>query len=413
MNTFVQCWGCAPFDQLFQIISKAAAAAYEPFTKLCLILFCILFMVFVANALWKNMRNNFEDPFFQKSVVKVTIRALCVLVLLRMGVQVPQLITTVTMEPVAQMTLVFTQSINNTITENSEQVETYTPVEMNEENNFFRPYLRDNIIKLMETTTGFFQGYIQVGLEIIDQAFSWSALKGVGALIRHAIFLLIGIFLTWEFFKLFFRYCCKFIDVIVAIALFAFFFPLSMIMFIFQGAEFVPEKFSQIGKNVGTQQIKNAINAIVSLGSVVLTYTILMMIITRFFGASGVSTEMLVEAIASGQVSQEVLDINSLESFTLLQTIAMVYVLNFLYEQIPQVTKMILSAFNVSETSQYGDKAADDLMGLTKSAFQYTKGKGMALASAVAGSAKTASKDKTDDKDKPAEKPKDDKTGGK
>lgn len=412
MNTLIQCWACRPFDALFNIISQAATEAYDFLVQLCMILFGLLFVIFIVNAVWKNMRNNFEDPFFQKSVVKVTIRALVVMTLLGMGVEIPRLITTITMEPVAQVTLTFTQSINGVATENPNLTDPYTPTEMDKDG-FFSPQLRNDIISLMETTTRFFQGYINLGLEIIDQAFSWSAFTGVGTFIKHVLLVFIGIFLTWEFFKLFFRYCCKFIDVIVAMALFAFFFPLSMIMFIFQGAEFVPEQFSKFGKNVGTHQIKNAINAIISLGALVITYTILMLIIAKFFGASGVSTQNLIDAIASGEMSNNIFDINNMQSFTLLQTIALVYILNFLYEQIPQVTKMILSAFNVSETSAYGDKVANDLMGLTKSAFQYTKGKGMALASAIAASNDAAKTDKTDNKGKPKEKTTEDKAGDK
>ena len=99
----------------------------------------------------------------------------------------------------------------------------------------------------------------------MDNAFTWKALLGIGALIKHIVLFFIGLYLTLGFFKLFFRYCCYFADAIVAMAFFAFFFPLSLATFAFNGAENVPEVIKKIGKNVGVNQIKNLISSIVTL----------------------------------------------------------------------------------------------------------------------------------------------------
>ena len=68
IDNHIQCWGCPVFDRLFQVISNAAATIYEDFSKICLLLFCILFTVFVVNAVWKNMRDNYADGLYSKSV---------------------------------------------------------------------------------------------------------------------------------------------------------------------------------------------------------------------------------------------------------------------------------------------------------------------------------------------------------
>ena len=136
----------------------------------------------------------------------------------------------------------------------------------------------------------------------MDKAFSWDALLGIGSLIKHIILFLIGLYLAYGFFKIFFKYCCYFADVIVAMAFFAFFFPLSLVTMPFKGADNVPKWIGNIGGTVGVNQLKNLINAIVTLGSVVITYTILMVIIAKFFSAPDTSVNSLMDAITSGQI---------------------------------------------------------------------------------------------------------------
>ena len=122
----------------------------------------------------------------------------------------------------------------------------------------------------------------------------------------------------------------------------------------------------KLGKNVGVNQIKNLISAIVSLGSVVITYTVIMSIIAKFFSATDVSNVELMNAITSGKIFDTDLSSENLEAMTLVSCIALMYVLNYIYKQIPQITKMILSAFAVEERKEYGEKMADNLMQLTK-----------------------------------------------
>ena len=361
----VQCWGCPVFDRLFQIISTAAAGFYDYFSDLCLILLMAMFTVYVINAIWKNAQNNFEDTFYKKSVQKVFINSIIAISLMGAGVVVPRFITMITFEPIAQMTLTYSQTmINQTQAVVDERV-TYQPVEIKDDG-FYRPELRDTIINIMKTTITQFQSYIKLGIAVMDSAFSWSALLGIGALIKHIILFFIGLYLAWGFFKLFFRYCCYFADAIVAMAFFAFFFPLSLAAFAFNGAESVPDFIKKIGKGVGVNQIKNLISSIVTLGSVIITYTVIMTIIAKFFSATDVSNVELMNAITSGDIFDKDLSSENLEALTLVSCIALMYVLNYVYKQIPQITKMILGAFEVEEKNEYGEKIADNLMNLTK-----------------------------------------------
>lgn len=367
----VQCWGCPVFDRLFQIISTAAAGFYDYFSDLCLILLMAMFTVYVINAIWQNAKNNFEDTFYKKSVQKVFINSIVAISLMGAGVIVPRFITMITFEPVAQMTLTYSQAmINQTQADVDERV-TYQPVKIKDDG-FYRPELRDTIINIMKTTITQFQSYIKLGIAVMDSAFSWSALLGIGALIKHIILFFIGLYLAWGFFKLFFRYCCYFADAIVAMAFFAFFFPLSLATFAFNGADSVPDVIKKIGKGVGVNQIKNLISSIVTLGSVIITYTVIMAIIAKFFSATDVSNVELMNAITSGDIFEKDLSAENLEALTLTSCIALMYVLNYVYKQIPQITKMILGAFEVEEKKEYGEKIADDLMSLTKNVYDTT-----------------------------------------
>jgi hypothetical protein len=269
----------------------------------------------------------------------------------------------------------------------SEKV-TYEPIEITQEG-IYTPKLRDKIIMLMKTTVTQFQAYIKLGVAVMDNAFSWSALTSVSAFLKHILLFFIGLYLAWGFLKIFFKYCCYFADVIIAMAFFAFFFPLSLIMISFKDVKEVPKWFETIGKSVGVAQTKNLINAIVTLGSVVLTYTVIMVIIAKFFSASDVSVVGLMDAITSGNIYAEDLNTENLQSMTLASFVALMYVLNYIFNQIPQITKMILSAFSVEENNKHSEQFAKDMGTLAKDAFDNVVKVGKIIAS---GGEKTDSK---------------------
>lgn len=390
VDSTVQCWGCGVFDRLFQIVSDAAALVYDKFVTFCIFLFCILFSFFVISAVWKTIRGNASDPLYQKSVQRVFINSIVCMGLLGMGVALPRFITSITFEPVAQVAQTYTQAMINLDDEAVEEKVTYEPQKMSDDG-FYRPELRDKIIMLMKTTITQFQAYMKLGIAVMDSAFTWSALLGIGSLIKHIIIFFVGMFITWNFFKLFFRYCCYFADIIIAMAFFAFFFPLSLMLFAFNGADNVPKWFGGLGKTVGVNQFKNLINAIVTLASAVITYTVIMAIIAKFFSSPEVSNAELMNAITTGKIFDADLDMTNLEAMTLASCVVLVYILNFLQGQISQVSKMVLSVFGVSEEKQLSKTLADDMMQLTKNVVDTTQKIGKTI---ISGGDKEKDKDK-------------------
>lgn len=384
VDNTIQCWGCPVFDRLFQIISLAAASMYDYFSKICVVLLVLLMGIYISNAVLQNMKNGFNDPLMKKSVQKMFFNALIAITLLGAGVTVPRLITTVVFEPVAHITTIYTQSIIKQDTEQVNETVHYQPPKMVDDG-FYRPELRDKIITLMKTTVTQFQAYVKLGISVMDSAFTWKALLGIGALLKHILLFFIGMYLSWGFLKIFFRYCFRFADAIVAMALFAFFFPVSLVAMAFSGAEHTPEWIKKLGGSVGINQIKNLINSIVTLGSVVLTYTIIMVIVAKFFSAPDANVTDLMTAITQGDIFEAELNTDNLAAMTLISCIVLVYVLNYIYEQIPKVTKMILDAFGVEEKNEYGDQVADTVMSLAKNAINYTATTGKIIIDGITG----------------------------
>lgn len=372
VDSTVQCWGCGVFDRLFQIVSDAAALVYDKFAFFCVVLFCIMFSFFVVNAVWKTVRGNVSDPLYEKSIQRVFVNAIVCVGLLGMGVALPRFLTTITFEPVAQVAQTYTAAMVNLDNETIAERVTYQPQQMSSDG-FYRPELRDKIIMLMKTTITQFQSYMKLGIAVMDSAFTWRALLGVGSLLKHIMLFVMGLYLTWNFFKLFFRYCCYFADIIIAMAYFAFFFPVSLVLFAFNGADNVPKWLGSLGKTVGVNQFKNLINAIITLASAVITYTVIMAIIAKFFTASDVSSAQLMNAITTGEIFDADLDMTNIEAMTLTSCVVLVYVLNFLQDQIPQVSKMVLSVFGVSENKQLSETLANDMMQLTQDIVDTTK----------------------------------------
>ena len=116
INTGVQCWTCPIFDSLFAIISNTAGAAYYRLTVFSVIIFCVLFAFYALNAVWQNIKNGGKDSFFQKTIKPVFIKSLIALSLLSAGLLVPRLISTITFEPVATITLEFAKSMSTSET---------------------------------------------------------------------------------------------------------------------------------------------------------------------------------------------------------------------------------------------------------------------------------------------------------
>lgn len=395
VESTVQCWGCEVFDRLFQIVSNAAAAVYDKFVIFCAILFCVLFAFYLINAVWKNFKDGITDPLYQKSLKPLFINSLVSLTFLSMGVVLPRFITTITFEPVANITVIYTQSMLQTNPDEVNERVTYQPAKI-EDDGFYRPQLRDSIVMLMKTTITQFQSYMKLGIAVMDKSFSLSALLSISSLIKHIILFFIGMYLFIGIFKLFLRFCFYFADIIVAMTFFAFFFPLSLILVAFKGDN-APKWMSGLGKDVGTNQFKKLIDSIVALAAAVLTYTVIMVILAKFFAEPGQSAADIMNMITSGEIYSDELSEENLQAMTLGGCVVLVYVLNFIYGQIPQVTSMVLSSFGVSSENKLSEQLANDAMQLTNDVLNVVKQAGKNI---LSGGEKSDNKEDTTKKSK-------------
>lgn len=373
IDNTVQCWSCPIFDRMFQVVSQAAAAAYPKFVIICTILFCAIFAFYIFGAVWKNMTSGFQDGWFNKSLRPVFVNSLFALTFLGMGVMLPRFITTVTFEPVAAITQNYAASmIQLTPTEIEEHV-VYTPPPMDDSTGIFRQELRDSIINTAKVTITMFQSFMKLGVAMLDTGFSWAMFLGIGAFIKHIILAFIGVYLFWAFFKMFFTFLCYFADVIIAMAMFAFFFPLSLVTAAFKEANDVPYWLSWVktlGQGVGVEQIKNLVSAIVSLGVSVITYTVILVIIAKFFADPNGNVnnfDELLAAIMDGSVFETDLNQTGINDLTITSVVVLVYVLGFIYKNIPNITNTILGMFEVkADNNEAGKKLGDSMMKTTK-----------------------------------------------
>ncbi len=368
IDSSVQCYGCGVFDRLFQIVSNAAAAVYDQFALLCIMIFCVLFAFYMLNIVWTNIKGGVTDPTYQKSLRPLIINSLVVFSLLGMGVMFPRFMTSITFEPVAQMTLSYSQALVQTNDEIVNEKVTYVPMEMSDDG-FFRPQLRDTVIMLMKTTITQFQNYMKFGVAIMDRAFSWSALNGVGALIRHFVMFMVGLYIAINFFQLFIRFCFYFVDIIVAMMFYAFFFPLSLTMFIFKHSD-APGWMKKLGDGEfgASSQFKKLVNAIITLCAAVLTYTVIMVIVAKFFASGNMSSNELMTLILSGDIYADALSDESLASLTIGAVAVMVYVINYIAGQVNTISGKVMAMFDYKPEESLSKDLGDQVLAVTKNA---------------------------------------------
>ena len=355
----VQCWTCPIFDALFAIISNVAGATYKRLTIFAVLAFCILFAFYILNIVWKNIKNGGEDSLFQKTLKPVLIKSLIALSLLSAGLLVPRLISTITFEPAALVTLEYAKAMNKPFGEVN--ISHYTDFVQLSDKTFFTNELRETLIELIETSITNFQVFIKAGITIMDEAFSLSGLLGIGRLIKHIIVFFIGLYLTYNFGKLFIKYSFCFMDIIVAMAMFAFFFPFSMVFFLFKDAKEVPGWMKNLGGNLGSGQIKKLIDAIVSVAATILTYSVIMAIIAGFLDNSSLPAN----SEETKQLFDFQLDDSNVMEMTLAKATVLVYVINYIADEIPNVTKKILEAFGVKQEDSLSKEMGDNMWKLT------------------------------------------------
>jgi predicted PurR-regulated permease PerM len=152
-------------------------------------------------------------------------------------------------------------------------------------------------------------------------------------------------------------------DIILAMAMFAFFFPLSLVFFIFKDASSAPGWMKKLGSDLGSGQIKKLVNAIISVAATILTYTIIMMIIGGFLRDSNIDPNSIQNS--SESLFNFDLDNSTAMEITVAGTIVLVYVINYIADQIPNVTKKILDAFGVKQEDSLSKEMGENVLKLT------------------------------------------------
>ncbi|MDR0803664.1 MAG: hypothetical protein LBO08_01055 [Rickettsiales bacterium] len=378
-----QCWGCGFFDRLFQVISNAAAAAYA---KLAFIAIVIL-LVLAAFHILRNVMNNSgvftmfktgehnaqPDVGLQKTLKPLLINGTIIIALLMVGLWLPRFISIVTFEPISEITLVYSQAAINTNPDMVQSRVSYTPLPMDEEGGFYRPQLRDTIINIMKTTITQFQNMIMLGLAIIDKSFSLSAiLGGIGNIILHIMLFFIGWGIIKGIFDIFIKFCCYFIDVILAMTYFAFFFPFMLVLLVFRNVETVGW-IKNLGQKMTPDFFKGVITAIVSMAVAVITYSVIIILIASFFAKTGTPPAELERMIMDGSLYSGALSEDNLATITLTGFIVLMYIINFLAAQVPVITGEILKAFNVSEEHKVGEDLGGQVLQFGKKGLELGK----------------------------------------
>ena len=384
----VQCWSCPVFDRLFQVISAATSAAYDKMALLAAVLLCAFIAFYVLYSVVTNFRAKEKmEATYQSYLKPVIINSLFVIAILGLGVMVPRFITTVSFEPVADMTLVYTQSMLNTDQTKVDQKVEYTPEKM-PDNGFYRPELRDKILMLMKTSITQFQAMMKLGMTIMDSAFSWKALLGIGALVKHIMIFFMGLYIVWAFFKLFIKFCFYFADVVIDMTFFAFFFPFMMVLWVFKNSK-SSDWVKNMSKEITPAFFQNLINSIVSLATVVITYVVIMVIIAKFFADPNGGSDMLTQQIMDGTLFAGDLSDDNLAMVTLGGVLVLVYVVQYLASNIKQVSEIITKTFDIKDIhaggKSMGETIGEDALKVGKNTFDFAKSTGKILWAAATG----------------------------
>ena len=367
IDNVAQCWTCPIFDNLFAIISDTAGALYDRLSFFSVVIFSVLFAFYVLNVVWQNIKSGINDPVYQKSLKPVLIKSVMVLSLLALGLNVPRFISTITFEPVAEITLGFSEII---LPDDYKVPDDYSAIKLSD-NGFFNPHLRDTIVKILQTSVASFQVFIKLGISIIDASFSFPSRIEVWFIVKRLLILFIGVFIAYKFAQFFIQYSLCFMDIIFAMAMFAFFFPLSLVLFIFRGAASLPGWLKNLGKDLGGGQIKKLINAIVSVVATIFTYTVILQLVRGYLNGYELNAESI------ENTTRSILDFNfdnpNIVQLTFLGFIVLIFILNYFKEKIPDITNEIMSTFGLSQDNKISTEMGKSVLALTNNVIDQTK----------------------------------------
>ena len=132
-------------------------------------------------------------------------------------------------------------------------------------------------------------------------------------------------------------------------------------------------------------KFKTLINSIIALASAVITYTVVMVIIAKFFATPDISINDIMNAITTGNIFDTELSDDNIASMSVVGIAVLAYIINFLTDKklISNVTDMVLSAFNVKSENKLSEQLANDAMQLTSDMFNVVKNVGSTVVSNI------------------------------
>jgi hypothetical protein len=212
-----------------------------------------------------------------------------------------------------------------------------------------------------------------------------------------------GAYLVFTFFQLFMRFCFYFIDVIISLTKFAFLFPFMMVLFVFKNSKAADvEWIKKMGGAFSPGLIKDVFNSICALAVTVITYTIAMVIIAKFFSSDAMSSNEIARHVLDGTIGPGVLSDENLTSLTLMGCIVIGFLINYLTSKIPDIEKDIFEAFGVSQDKQIGEKVGKGVETAVKNLIDGAAAKVKVLTGGTKDGEKDGKKDdKAEDKKTP------------
>lgn len=353
-NNVLQCWACHAFDHTFVAVSVAAANAYDKISEFALLLltaFLAFYIVYIV--LTKLNKQASEDPFYMKSVKPVLINSMIIVSLLGIGITLPKMISYVALEPAAQITTSLSSALID-----APQAQ-YEPIKM-PENGFYTATTKDKVIETLKITTGGFQTYIAQGFKLISSAADLSIIKNLiklefGSVLETLFILLLGIYISWSFIKLFAKFMFYSLDVLMHATFFAFLFPILAVAFVFRNSD-APDWVKNIGNGSATM-FQNLLGSIITLGSAIVVYVIIMAMLAGFAGDNFETPNVMHSAAGLA---------------------TLVLVLGFIIGKTETMANEIKSVFGIQEKKELGEAANTNftkLLGNAKKIISQFKGK--------------------------------------
>jgi hypothetical protein len=113
----------------------------------------------------------------------------------------------------------------------------------------------------------------------------------------------------------------------------------------------------------------------------IITYTIAMVVIAKFFASDAMTSNEIVKHILAGTVSKDILSNENLTNLTLMSCIVIGFVLNYLTSKIPETSREVFNAFGLEpEKAKIGDEVGQQVETVVQNTIKGLVAKGKVLA---------------------------------